>query len=236
VKIRYQREGAGDSCHTLLVMCVLVLMLCCPGMSNGQEAALDALIDGVQRTYERTPALTADFEQVATLTSLNRQQFSSGRVSIEKPHAIRWEYAQPEPQTILYDGALLRVYTPKRRQLLQSHIAEKQRANVALLFLAGVGNLREAFTVFPMESPDPQEALLRLLPHATQAGFAELHIAIDRRSHFVKKLLIHDTIGNLTEIRLSSLKVHAALPPQTFELSVPPDTEIITPTDPSGRK
>jgi outer membrane lipoprotein carrier protein len=221
----------------LVLGCLVVMWLCLtpiPGYS--QPPDLDALIDRIQQTYERTSALTADFEQVATLTSLNRQQTSSGRVYIEKPHAIRWEYTQPDAQTILYDGTTLRIYTPKRRQLLQSVVDENNRTNVALLFLAGLGKLREAFEVTPLSSSEPGLAYLLFVPRSNQAGFTELHVAVNTQSYFVEKLLIHDSIGNLTDIRLSSLKVHTALPAKTFELVLPPDTEVLTPTDFTGPK
>jgi outer membrane lipoprotein carrier protein len=201
-----------------------------------QTPDLSTLLDRIQQTYERTRTLTANFDQVATLTSLNRQQTSAGRVYIEKPHSIRWEYTQPDAQTILYDGTTLRIYTPKRHQLLQSVVDENNRTNVALLFLAGVGKLRESFAVTLLSSPEPQLAYLLLMPRSSQAGFSELHIAVNTQSYFVEKLLIHDSIGNLTEIRLSSLESPAALPAKTFELAIPPDTEILTPTDFTGPK
>ncbi len=219
------------------VGCLALLWICMTSVSiYGQTPALDTLLDKIQQTYEQTSALTANFDQVATLTSLNRQQISSGHVYIEKPHSIRWEYTQPDTQTILYDGRTLRIYTPKRRQLLQSVVDENNRTNVALLFLAGIGKLREAFEVTSLSSPDPQLAYLLLMPRSSQVGFSELHIAVNTQSYFVEKLLIHDSIGNLTEIRLSSLETHRVLPAKTFELVLPPDTEILTPTDFTGRK
>src|SRR5215813_12334368 len=214
-----------------------LLWICMTSVSiHSQTPDLNTLLDKIQQTYERTRALTANFDQVATLTSLNRQQTSSGRVYIEKPHSIRWEYTQPDTQTILYDGTILRIYTPKRHQLLQSVVDENNRTNVALLFLAGVGKLRESFAVTLLSSPEPQFAYLLLMPRSSQAGFSELHIAVNTQSYFVEKLLIHDNIGNLTEIRLSSLESPAALPAKTFELAIPPDTEILTPTDFTGPK
>ena len=210
--------------------------LCLISVSSASQIPdLDLLLDKIQQTYERTSALTARFDQTATLTSLNRQQFSSGHVYIEKPHSIRWEYTQPDAQTILYDGTTLRIYTPKRHQLLQSTVDESNRTNVALLFLAGVGKLREAFEVTSLSSPEPWLVHLLLMPRSTQAGFSELHIAVNVQSYFVEKLLIHDSIGNLTEIRLSALETPAALPDKTFELVLPPGTEILTPTDFTGR-
>jgi len=217
--------------------CLALLWICMTSVSiYSQTPDLNTLLDKIQQTYEHTKALTAHFDQVATLTSLNRQQTSSGRVYIEKPHSIRWEYTQPDAQTILYDGTTLRIYTPKRHQLLQSVVDENNRTNIALLFLAGVGKLRESFTVTLLSSPEPQLVYLLLMPRSSQAGFSELHIAVNTQSYFVEKLLIHDSIGNLTEIRLSSLESSTALPVKTFELAIPPDTEILTPRDFTGPK
>jgi outer membrane lipoprotein carrier protein len=204
--------------------------------SVADAAELDTLIDRIQASYDQTAALTADFVQVATLTSIDRQQSSAGRLFIEKPYYIRWEYTQPDAQTILYDGNLLRIYTPKRRQVLQSPIDENSRSDVALLFLAGIGKLREAFTIMPLAHTETNSGRLRLLPRSRQAGFTELHIAVNPKSYLIEKLTIYDTIGNVTDIRLNALETHTALPPQTFELVLPPNTEILTPKDVSGQR
>ena len=66
--------------------CLALVWLCITSVSSsGQPPDLDTMLDKIQQTYERTSALTARFDQTATLTSLNRQQTSSGRVYIEKP-------------------------------------------------------------------------------------------------------------------------------------------------------
>lgn len=229
---------AGQERFRLLALAGLLGLWCglCSMPTTSLAMDLNTLLENIQQTYERTKALTATFEQVATISSLNRQQLSSGHVSIEKPHSIRWEYTKPDPQTILYDGATFRIYTPKRRQMLQSQVDEQHRTNVALLFLAGMGKLRDAFEVTLVASPGPEGAPLRLTPRSSQAGFSELQITVNMRSFLVEKLLIHDSIGNVTEMRLAALESHAALPLKTFELVLPPDTEILTPTDFTGRQ
>jgi outer membrane lipoprotein carrier protein len=198
--------------------------------------ALERLLDRVQHAYDDTHALSADFVQIATLNTLNREQTSTGRVYIQKPHAIRWEYTEPEAQTILYKDNTLRIYTPKRKQVLQSTVPADDRRNVALLFLAGVGKLRETFTIEQLPSTDASVVRLRLLPRSPQAGFTELDISVNRQNAFIESLTIHDYIGNRTHIRFAALQPHAALPAKTFELDFPPDTEIVTQPDVSGRK
>ena len=214
------------------VFWLLVLLMGTAGFIGDCGAQdVDALVDKVQGTYDRIQALTADFEQVATLRSINRRQVSSGRLYIEKPHWIRWEYDRPERQTILYDGAVLRIYTPRRQQVLLSAVDGNARSNVAFLFLAGVVKLREVFIVTALPETEAQQTLIRLLPRSPLAGFTELRAAVNPQSYLIEGLWIHDPIGNLTEIRLSSLNLHAGLPSSTFELDVPPDAEILSPGD-----
>ena len=216
----------------LPISCLLAVFIGMVGFIGDSRALeLGTLIDRIQVAYDRMQALTADFQQVATLTSINRQQFSSGRLYIEKPHWIRWEYDNPEKQTILYNGSALRIYTPKRRQLLQSAIDESTRSSVALLFLAGVVKLRDVFAITALPETGTGQMLIRLLPHSRLAGFTELRAAINPRSYFIEGLWIHDPIGNFTEIRLSTLTLHATLPAHTFELDLPPGIEILSPSD-----
>ncbi len=226
-----------QKCLRSLGQCsMLVCLMIASAWAVESSKGLEELVAKVQQAYERIPALTADFVQIATYVSINRQQTSSGRLYIEKPHLIRWEYTQPEAQTILYDGKVLRVYLPRRRQVLQSPLPATDRTNVALLFLAGIGKLQEVFRITPVAKREAHLVYLRLQPRSPQAGFTELQIAVNPQNYLVEKLIIRDTIGNLTEIRLLSLQVHPRLPAQVFALSLPPDTEILTPADMRGQR
>lgn len=213
------RRGLGGLIGSLMILAAL------PGLHAATPD--EALLERVQQTYEQIPALSAEFVQVATLSTLNREQTSSGHMYIQKPHAIRWEYTHPDSQTILYKDNQLQIYTPKRKQVLQSIIAEKDRNSVALLFLAGVGTLQQSFTITSLPSPEDTVSRWRLVPRSPQAGFTELHITVNRQSALIESLTIHDHIGNRTHIRFVALQPHPSLPADTFELTLPPDTEIL---------
>ena len=216
--------------------CLLMLTVTIGVPASSHALNLENLISKLQDRYDRTTALTADFVQIATLHSINRHQTSAGRLFIAKPSSIRWEYTQPDAQTILYDGNMLQIYTPQRHQILQSPINERDRNNVALLFLAGVGKLRETFNITKLDSQESDKPQLRLIPQSSQASFKELHVTINPETFFVEKISIHDTIGNITNIHMYSLTTHETLPTQTFKLNVPPGTEIITPDDFSSQQ
>jgi len=229
-----QRDMVMAARFRLWLVVLLLYGVCFSAQS--WAANLDQVLDNLQQAYDRIQALSADFVQVATLTSIDREQISSGRVYIQKPQMIRWEYTQPEPQTVLYKDNLLRIYTPKRRQVLQSVVDADNRTNVALLFLAGIGTLREVFTITPMPGQETHTTQLRLLPRSPQAGFTELYITLNPQSYLIESLTIHDPIGNRTTIHLSALQIHPTLPAHLFELDLPPGTEVLTPSDLSEQK
>ena len=206
----------------------LVLLLTAVRLEQAGAVEIDALLDRMQQAYESTPAISADFVQVATLSALNREQTSSGRVYIQKPHSIRWEYSQPASQTILYKDSDLRIYTPNRKQVLQSVVDADNRSNVALLFLAGIGTLRETFIVTELPHTEAMVTRLQLQPRSPQAGFTKLDIGVSQKSALISSLTIHDHIGNRTHIRFANLQLQETLPATLFELKLPPDTEIIT--------
>ena len=231
VKSYFWKSGERARPHRPFFWLLALLIVAAGSLGNCEALEIDALVDRVQATYDRINALTADFEQVATLSSINRRQVSSGRLYIEKPHWIRWQYDKPEQQTILYDGAVLQIYTPRRQQLLRSAVDANARSNVAFLFLAGVVKLREVFVITALQETEAEHTLIRLLPRSPLASFTELRAAVNPQSYLIEGLWILDPIGNLTEIQLSSLDLHTDLPASTFELDIPPDAEVLSPAD-----
>ena len=59
---------------------------------------------------------------------------------------MRWDYKVPAAQQIVSDGKWLWVYTPELNQVNKGE-APKALAGPAGSFLAGLGRVREAFTV-----------------------------------------------------------------------------------------
>src|SRR5437870_2520334 len=72
-----------------------------------------ALIDRVQRFYDKTQDLTADFIQIYTRVALSRTQESRGMVKLKKPGMMRWDYTKPATKVFVADGKQLFIYEPE---------------------------------------------------------------------------------------------------------------------------
>ena len=64
---------------------------------------LNALIDGVDRTFARMRDFSADFVQTEQ-NSLNRKDQASGHLYLAKERKMKWEYNRPEEKIFVSNG------------------------------------------------------------------------------------------------------------------------------------
>ncbi|HBK80543.1 MAG TPA: hypothetical protein DDZ83_12890, partial [Nitrospinae bacterium] len=85
--------------------------------SNSRRGQADRrtteIISRIQKKYEETRTLKANFEQENHLRSLGRITRSKGRIILYKPGRIRAVYTEPENQLIVSNGKRLWIHTPR---------------------------------------------------------------------------------------------------------------------------
>ena len=125
----------------------VVWFLVTAATSHGVEAqSLDEVIRGLEAAYGRMTDLKAEFSQSSFNKSLNQTIPAQGVVSLKRGGKLRWEYSEPTKQEIVSDGKTLWVYTPTLNQVNVGP-APEALAGPAGSFLAGLGKVREHFTV-----------------------------------------------------------------------------------------
>jgi len=129
----------------MLAVLLAAALLGHPAVSAA-DRTLDEVIGRVEERYTALEDLRASFAQAAFNKSLNRTIPAEGVVYLKKGGKMRWEYTAPTPQQIVSDGKSIWIYTP---ELNQVNVGEAPRAlaGPAGSFLAGLGRLREHFTV-----------------------------------------------------------------------------------------
>ena len=99
----------------------------------------------LQARYEATKDFTADFSQTVEAATLGKPLQSTGQVFFKRPGRMRWEFAEPEKQTIVADGKLLWVYQPEHHQVLKTPFRAAFQSATPISFLLGVGQLKDDF-------------------------------------------------------------------------------------------
>lgn len=199
--------------------------------ANGEA---DALASKVQKAYESVKSLAAEFDQQTTLTNGSKGPKANGRVWIEKPGKMRWEFDAPEKKSFVSDGKTLWMYDAEENQVLvNEHMAETESLT-ALNFLEGFGDLKKEFNVAAAKAPESatvkEAAFLALTPKEdADVQVSKIVLALDRKSSLANEVFLVDGLGNETRLTFKNLKTNQAAPAKTFTFEIPKGAEVIKP-------
>jgi len=185
---------------------------------------LDDVVRGLEAAYAKMTDLRAEFAQQAFNKSLNQTIPAEGTVYLKRGGKLRWEYTAPTPQQIVSDGKKLWVYTPALNQVNVGE-APEALAGPAGSFLAGLGRLREQFSVRFLNPATPRDAdgnwVLDLTPKQPLPTLARLILAVEPRAWEIRKAVVYDQFDNTVTMRFTKVAVNSGLPERTFTF-VPP--------------
>ncbi|MFQ5899449.1 MAG: outer membrane lipoprotein carrier protein LolA [Candidatus Methylomirabilia bacterium] len=203
------------------------LLLFLPSVAWGQ--VLDDVVAGLESTYAGIVSLRAEFTQGAFNRSLGQTIEAEGVVYIKKPGKMRWEYRTPTPQQIVSDGDSLWVYTPELNQVNVGD-APQALAGPAGSFLAGLGRLREEFTVRflnPLKTDRAGNPVLDLTPRAPTPMLTRLILSVDPKEFLVRKAVLYDQFDNTVTMRFTEVEVNPELSDQLFIFTPPPGVAVV---------
>ena len=211
-----------------VVLALALLVVVCPGLAAAQAPAatmsLDETVRGLESAYGKLNDLKADFDQTAFNKSLNQSIPAKGIVYLKKGGKLRWEYADPTPQQIISDGKTLWIYTPALNQV-NTGPAPEALSGPAGSFLAGLGKVREHFSVRFLNPAEPRDkdgnVVLDLTPKQPLPTMARLVLALDPRSWEVRKAVVYDQFENTVTMLFRKTAINSGLPDSLFTF-VPP--------------
>src|SRR5438876_5609230 len=190
--------------RTKLLACVLTASLAVLGGAGTAGAqSLDEVVKGLEAAYGRMTDLRAEFAQSSFNKSLNQTIPAQGVVSLKRGGKLRWEYSEPTKQEIVSDGKTLWVYTPSLNQV-NTGPAPEALSGPAGSFLAGLGKVREHFTVRFLNPASPRDAdgnvVLDLTPKQPLPTMARLVLALDPPPGEGRQAVVDDQVEKPVEL------------------------------------
>lgn len=190
----------------------------------GPTPSLDEVIKNIETAYGRINDLKAEFSQTAFNKSLNQSIHAQGTVYLKKGGKLRWEFADPTPQQIVSDGTTVWVYTPALSQVNVGP-APEALAGPAGSFLAGLGRVREHFTVRFLNPAEPRDrdgnVVLDMVPKAALPTMSRLVLSFDPRSWEVRRGVVYDQFENTVTMQFRKPAVNTGLADSLFTFVAP---------------
>jgi len=198
---------------TLISMFIFV-----PLMSHAAEAPSERL----NAFLAKTKSLTAHFKQVTLDEQLRPTQTSEGEFYLQRPGKFRWEYHKPYTQQIVANGSTVWFYDADLAQVTIKPL-ERSIGSTPALLLSGEGALDRDFSI-DEQGYDGDMVWIRLRPKAEDATFR--YILVGMEGQQLAGMELSDHFGQLTRIFFSNLQRNVVVPPERFELKLPPGVDV----------
>ena len=205
-------------------MVLAILVLAAPAHADALKDALSRL----QRRYDGTNTMQADFRQTVESKTLAGTLESKGKVSFEKPNRMRWDYDPPDAQTIVGDGETLWIYQPDLKQVIKAPLTQAFQSSTPVSFLAGLGRVERDFDA-TLERDEPEQWLLKLVPKQKEGGVGLLELGVRKSDASVAEARITDAAGTTTRIFFTDERRNVTLQPDLFHFSPPPGVDVVKP-------
>jgi len=180
-----------------------------------------------ENTLRSYKTLQADFVHLFYSSSVPEPLKEFGKCYFQKPGLMKWHYEKPEEKIFLLKERIIESYFPEDEQLIRSTFREEEESDVLALLSGRQGilqNFSVEFNPFPTENTGVKQ--IKLIPKDNEDESFIL-LEIDENNWRILKAVFMDWAGNKSEFQFSRVRLNIKLPQKTFELDVPPGTEII---------
>ena len=211
----------------LLLLITIVFTLVSKPQAGGLSDRGKDLVSLLQKKYETTTDITSNFEQETFATGSSEGLKAEGKVYFSRPHQMRWEYNQPEPQLIVTSGQEVYVYEEEANQVMVLPRDQLLSTEISKAFFFGKGDLKRYFIVeHPVEGQADAKWMLKLIPRSPVPQVCAIWIIIDSDTYLVKEMWLEDQLGGRTHLVFSNIKVNKGLSNDLFQFVSPPGAEI----------
>lgn len=184
------------------------------------------LLSRVKRAYTSSPSTAVTFVQrYAPAGFADAGGAETGKVTLQPPNLLRFDYDGPEGKVYTFDGKSARQYVAQDAQMIVKTLTAEERARLPLLFLEDASTLLARFdaTLVPGEGG---VADVRLVPKG--GGDPKEVVVTAGPDGDVKKLVVLDTGGNRTTFTFTQRAGGKRRPASDFILVPPKGTKTVT--------
>ncbi len=196
--------------------------------ARAQDAA--AIVSSIQKKYASINDLNSRFTQETRIKDLEEKVLSSGKVWFKKPAMMKWQYEEPWKDTIVSDGKKVWYFDSRENQVAETEIDSVWAGSLGSYTVISI--LEDLDRLFDVRlgagSTDEQGNILLDLKQKKQEHSKQVTIAVDPKTHMLRKIIIGDIFGNTTIIELDAAEVNLNIPDSFFTFRKPEGARTVT--------
>lgn len=204
------------------VLLALILLAGTPSAGKSEVVA------GLQSWLDGTSTLEMRFRQSLVSSALGTTASETGRLYLERPGKLRFDYLDPEKKIALLLGDRTSLYLEDERQLTRGRLSGEQGLFPRLL--AGRDRLEALFDASLVATPTAGgdgSYRLRLVPKGEQNPLAIVTLILHAKTFSIEGAELMDEAGNRTTYAFQDVRRNKGIPDGLFAFEPPAGTEVV---------
>jgi outer membrane lipoprotein carrier protein len=205
---------------------VAVWLVAGPAVAAEKAPGLEQLLDGIEKRYAGT-GFTADFFQESMLKAMQITDTAEGRLIVQRPDKMRWEYSMPDIQIIITDGESMWIYRPADQQVMVGPAPEFFGRGKGAGFLSDIRQIRKSFKVALQQAENDAYHRLRLLPLKPMPELSEVILSVSKTDYRIDQVVTFNAYGDETRIVLTDYRFDMVPDDALFDFKIPEGVEVV---------
>ncbi len=202
------------------------ILLSWAGSATAAPPGLDQILDAIEARYAGK-GFTAAFFQESMLKAMQITDTAEGRLIVERPAKMRWEYSMPDTQIIITDGESMWIYRPNDKQVMVGPAPEFFGRGKGAGFLTDIRQIRKSFKVQLQASQSKEHYRLRLTPLKPMPELSEVILSVNKADYRIDQVVTFNTYGDETRIVLSEYQFDVDPDNALFDFKIPEGVEVV---------
>lgn len=177
-----------------------------PRVSTRSDAEV---INSANNYFNGVNTMVASFSQVGA-----DGKRTSGRLYVQKPGRLRFEYDPPAALQIIADGKSVAI---RNKQTAKQDLYFIGQTPLKFLLKKNI-NLARDTKVLEVKNSD-REAMIRIEDKATFGGTSRIQLYFDPKTFALKKWIVRDAQGYNTQVQLANISLSQKPPSNLFRIN-----------------
>jgi outer membrane lipoprotein carrier protein len=204
---------------------VLLLFVLSLPLSLSAENSSSLLLSNIHKAYTSSPSFKATFVQIYAPAGFASTSPETGRLTLQSPDQIRFDYDGPEGKVFTFDGKAARQFVAADRQMVVKTLTPEEKSRLPLLFFESPESIGERFSAAAAPIGNGIDDLT--LTPKTPTALKSLVLTVTAAGE-VKRLVVTDVSGNRTSFTFTQKRAGPKRPASDFALVPPDGTKVVT--------
>ena len=210
---------------------LIILMMAIPVSASTEETALpslsvDEILERVEKIYTAS-RFSASFIQTSTIKAMEITDSASGKLYVQYPGKMKWEYLKPESQIIVTDGLQLWMYRPEDNQVMLGKASTFFSEGKGAGFLSDIRLLRKDFNITLEDIRFGDYYNLKLVPLETNWDIAFVHLLVSKTTFHIAQVFTHNAYDDVTRIEIVDPQFNESFDDAFFTFKIPQGVDVL---------